>query len=283
MAVRALLMMWLLAALLVPQAQAAPIVVQYPRSESDIDPRKQYCFLILQMALQRAGGTYVARLSDFRMPQARAMLRLQRGEDVHVFCSMTTAEREQVMLPITIPIDKGLLGWRLMLINKQQGGRWSRNMPTDELKALRAGQGSDWPDTGILRSNGYSVYATSSYDSLFKMLGSKRIDYIPRSVSEVWDEADFHHKSLSVEPTLALRYTTATYLFVRKGDTALAAAITRGLEKMIDDGSFEKMFQHHFGSMIKRSRLRERRVIELPNPYLPNGVPPRRRALLFRG
>lgn len=283
MAVRVLLMTWLLAALLVPQVQAAPIVVQYPRSESNTDPRKQYCFVILQMALQRAGGTYVARLSEFRMPQARAMLRLQRGEDIQVFCSMTTAEREQVMLPITIPIDKGLLGWRLLLINKEQQDRWARNMPTAEIKALRAGQGSDWPDTGILRSNGYSVYATSSYDSLFKMLGSKRIDYIPRSVSEVWDEADFHRKALSVEPTLALRYTTATYLFVRKGDTALAAAITSGLEIMIKDGSFEKVFQHHFGSMIKRSRLRERRVIELPNPYLPNGVPQGRRALLFRG
>lgn len=280
---RAYLIFLLLALHLAPLVQAAPIVIQYPRSESDADPRKQYCFLVLQMALQRAGGAYVARLSDYRMPQARAMLRLQRGEDIDVFCSMTTAEREQSMLPIAIPIDKGLVGWRLLLVNKEHVNRWSRTTPTAELKSLTAGQGSDWPDTGILRRNGYKVYATSSYDSLFKMLGSKRIDYFPRSVSEVWDEADVHRATLAVEPTQALRYTAASYLFVRNGNTELAATITKGLEKMIEDGSFEQLFDQHFGPMIKRSKLRERRVIELDNPFLPNGVPPERRALLFKG
>lgn len=280
---RAYLIFLLSAGQLVPLAQAAPVVIQYPRSESDTDPRKQYCFLVLQMALQRAGGAYAARLSDYRMPQARAMLRLQRGQDIHVFCSMTTAEREASMLPITIPIDKGLVGWRLLLINKEQAASWSRTIPVSRLKSLTAGQGSDWPDTAILRSNGYTVHATSSYDSLFKMLGSKRIDYFPRAVSEVWDEAAVHRATLAVEPALALRYATASYLFVRKGNTALAAAITRGLEKMIQDGSFEKMFDQHFGRMIKRSKLRDRRVIELDNPDLPKGVPKERRALLFKG
>lgn len=283
MACRAHLIGILLAALLLPVAQAAPIVVQYPRSESERDPRKQYCFQILQMALERAGGTHVARLSQYRMPQARAALRLQRGEEIHVFCSMTTAAREHELLAIPIPIDKGLLGWRLMLINKDDAGRWSRSISTAEIKAMTAGQGSDWPDTSILRSNGYTVYATSSYDSLFSMLANKRLDYFPRSVSEVWDEADAHKARLTVEPALAFRYTTASYLFVRKGDTELAVVITRGLDKMIADGSFEKMFQEQFGPMIKRSRLRERRIIELHNPLLPNGVPQERRSLLFRG
>ena len=54
------------------------------------------------------------------------------------------------------------------------------------LRALRAGQGADWPDTDILKASGLPVEATMLYDDLFTKLIAGRIDYFPRSLLEVW-------------------------------------------------------------------------------------------------
>jgi ABC-type amino acid transport substrate-binding protein len=114
------------------------------------------------------------------------------------------------------------------------------------------------------------------------MLQQNRIDYFPRAVSEIWYEADARQDSLMVAPKLAFRYTTASYFFVRKGQTQLAADITQGLDSMLADGSFEKLFQQFYGEVIRRSGLKERQIVELNNPSLPDGIPPERRKLLFR-
>ncbi|MES2899464.1 MAG: transporter substrate-binding domain-containing protein [Pseudomonadota bacterium] len=263
-------------------AVGAPTVVTFPRPESEQDTRNRFPYFLLEQALQRSGRAYRLRYSDVRMQQGRAVAMLEKNQGIDIVCFMTSAEREATLLPIRIPIDKGLIGWRLILINKSQAERWSRFASVVELKSLTAGQGSDWPDFSILRDNGFKVYGTSNYDSLFSMLQQQRIDYFPRAVSEIWYEADAHKDSLMVAPRLAFRYTTASYFFVRKGQERLAADITLGLDSMIADGSYEKLFQHYYGDVIRRSGLRERQVVELNNSMLPDGIPAERRKLLFR-
>ncbi|MES2324077.1 MAG: transporter substrate-binding domain-containing protein [Pseudomonadota bacterium] len=272
-----------LLAVLVPLlGSAAPTVVTIPRAESERDARSQFPFFLLEQVLQRSGRHYLLQKSDVRMQQGRALLQLQKGEGIDVVCYMTSAERESLLLPIRIPVDKGLIGWRLLMIKKSQAARWKQIAASGELRDLTAGQGSDWPDFAILRANGFKVYGTTNYDSLFSMLESERIDYFPRSVNEVWLEADAHQDQLMVEPTLAFRYAAASYYFVRKGNEQLAADITIGMEKMIADGSYEKLFQEYYGEVIRRSGLKDRRIIELNNPLLPNGLPVERRNLQFR-
>lgn len=263
-------------------APAAPVVVTFPRPESEQDTRSRFPYLLLEQALQRSGRVYRLRYSEHRMQQGRALARLENNQGIDIVCFMTSAERESALLPIRIPIDKGLIGWRLFLIHKSQAGRWAGFDEPSQLKTLTAGQGSDWPDVGILRDNGFKVYGTSNYDSLFSMLQQQRIDYFPRAVSEIWYEADAYRDSLVVAPRLALRYTTATYYFVRKGQAGLAADIATGLDSLIADGTYEKLFQHYYGDVIRRSGLKERRVVELNNPLLPDGIPPERRKMLFR-
>lgn len=272
----------LLALLLPLPGMAAPITVTIPRAETERDPRSQFPFQLLEQVLQRSGRDYVLKKSAVRMQQGRAVLQLQKGEGVDVVCYMTSAEREALLLPIRIPVDKGLIGWRLLMINKTQAMRWKRIAASSEFRELTAGQGSDWPDFAILRANGFKVYGTSNYDSLFSMLESERIDYLPRAVNEVWLEADAHQEHLMVEPALAFRYVTASYFFVRKGNEQLAADIATGFDKMLADGSYEKMFQEYYGEVIRRSALKDRRIIELINPLLPNGIPVERRNLLYR-
>jgi membrane-bound lytic murein transglycosylase MltF len=207
---------------------------------------------------------------------------LGQNKGIDIVCFMTSAEREAAFLPIRIPVDKGLIGWRLLLISKVKARYAEGWTNIEQLKRLRAGQGSDWPDTEILRSNGFLVHGTSNYEGLFSMLSQGRIDYFPRSVNEVWNEADAHSDQLEVEPSVVLRYPSASYFFVRKGNDKLAVDVTAGLEKMIADGSFDKLFYEYYGDILKRSSLKDRRVIELRNPLLPDGVPAGRQHLMHR-
>jgi hypothetical protein len=272
----------LIAALSQPLCAPADVVVHYPRPESGPDDRSRHSLRLLELVLQRASLSYRVELHPIRMQQSRAIVRLKNNEGIDVLTTMTSATREEEMTPIRIPIDKGLIGWRLLLINKAQASKFINITSLDDLKKLIAGQGNDWPDVQIMRANGLNVYGTTNYLSLFSMLESQRLDYFPRSVGEIWSEADHYQQRLMIEPSIVLHYPTAIYFFVRKGNTRLATDISEGLEKMIADGSFEKLFQEHFGDMIKRSALKERRVFELTNPLMPAGMPVERKNLWFR-
>ncbi len=272
----------ILAAIAAPLLASAEVVVRMPRPESGPDIRSVYAQRILELALQRAYTTYRVEQNPIRMLQGRALLRLQNGDGIDVVSTMTSVEREANHLPIRIPIDKGLIGWRLLLVNKTSAAKLKGIERFDDLKSLTAGQGIDWPDTPILRANGLNVYGTSNYEALFNMLESGRIDYFPRAVSEIWSEAELYHPRLTVEPDVALHYQSAIYFFVRKGNNKLAADISEGLEKMIADGSFDKEFQDYYGDMIRKSGLKERRVFELANPLMPKNMPVGRKNLWFR-
>ena len=67
------------------------------------------------------------------------------------------AEREQALLAIRIPLFKGLIGTRLLLINATDQPRFDQITGGAQLRVLHAGQGHDWPDTDILLHNGYAV------------------------------------------------------------------------------------------------------------------------------
>lgn len=273
------LLMTAASALLAPAAMAAPVPIVYPRPESAGDARSLYPNRLLEMALARVDRDYKVLQSPLRMQQGRALLSLQDRNGIDVVAYMTSVEREANLLPIRIPIDKGLVGWRLLLVNRSQAARFRNISTIDDLKPFRAGQGADWPDYDILRANGLDVFGTSSYEANFNLLLNQRIDYFPRAVHEVWHEYDSHRDQLVVEPSIALHYPAATYFFVHKDSIALAADITLGLERMIADGSFEKLYQKFYGDEVRRSQLKDRHVIELRHPALPSLMPLERKAL----
>jgi len=269
-------------ALSLPQARAAT-VLRYPRSEPRAAPSEHYPVRLLRMALERSGRQYVLQSTPLMMRQSRALLELQSGRILDVMWTMTSRERERDLLPIRIPLDRGLIGWRLLLIRKNDTARFAAIRKAEELRAMTALQGHDWPDTDILRANGFRVQTASDYAGMFGMLATDRVDYFPRATFEIWDEAKAHaSEELVVAPGLALYYPSAFYYFVNKRNVALAADIERGMERMLADGSYEKLFQEYFGAMIERAALAKRRVFSLHNPLLPDATPLGRRELWYR-
>lgn len=270
-------------ALSLPQARAAAAIVRYPRSEPRDPGSEHYPVRLLRMALERSGHQYALQSTSVMMRQSRALLELQGGRILDVMWTMTSREREQDLLPIRIPLDRGLIGWRLLLIRKSDMARFAAIRKIEELRAMTALQGHDWPDTDILRANGFKVQTASDYAGMFGMLASGRVDYFPRATFEIWDEAKAHAgEELVVAPGLALYYPSAFYYFVNKRNVALAADIERGMALMLADGSYEKLFHEYFGAMIERAALTKRRTFSLRNPLLPHATPLGRREFWYR-
>lgn len=267
-----------------PTAASATPVIIHPRRDCDTDKRSCYPVAVLKLAMSKLKSPARLRPTEIPMHQGRAIQELAANTGrLNVLWTMTSIEREAMLLPIRIPLDKGLFGWRIALIRADRYDIFKDVRFSSDLASLTAGQGHDWPDTEILRSAGLPVETGDSYEGLFQMLSRGRYDYFPRAVTEIWNEADTHRElGLVVEPTVVLHYPTALYFFVNKKDAALAELIRTGLERAIADGSFDQLFYTTFGQMLERSALHSRRMIELPNPLLPPDTPLGRPELWFR-
>jgi hypothetical protein len=258
---------------------AAPIVLTYPQHGATRDTLNGYAPALLAMALGRSGRSYQLRECPDLMAQSRVMIEVGRPRPlIDVFWTMTSIERERMLRPIRIPIERGLIGWRVALVRLADKERWRSLRGLQDLKSHSAGQMHDWPDTEILRANGLSVLTSPQYESLVQMLSRGRFDYFPRSVLEIESELQDHAGlDLAIEPHFALRYPSALYFFVDPKRTELAADLQQGLEACQADGSFERLFRQHFAATIANLRLKQRRVLVLHNPVLPPSVPLQRR------
>ncbi|MCG2585447.1 transporter substrate-binding domain-containing protein [Massilia sp. TS11] len=258
-----------------PAAAAAVRRVHYPAQ--DLDNRaNRYPLQLLRAALARAGAHYQLAPVQ-RMQQGRALAEIGSARGPDVIWSATSQARERSLLPIRIPLYKGLIGWRLLLVRKDDLARFASLAPA-QLRGLRCASGHDWPDTDILEQGGLQVARVRGTDSILRLLEDGHIDFFPRSAVEIWDEAAAHPR-LAVAPRLAIHYPLASYFFVHRDGERLASDLRTGLEALLQDGSFDKLFQENFGELLKQARLQERQILELNNPDLPPQTPLARRAL----
>lgn len=283
-AVRTAAACWaLLAGLCAPLPSAATDShLVYPLTTFSIDSRYDYDWTVLRTALEKSS----ARFGSFEMRPASASMSPQRISQelaqpagrINIFVRATDAELERVFLPIRIPVDKGLLGYRVFLVRHEDLPRFAAVRGVKDLRGLRAGLGKDWADVAILRAAGIEVVEGSTYDGLFSMLEAKRFDFFSRAADEAgreFAERGASQPQLALEPTLLLHYPLPRYFFVRRDAEGelLAKRIEAGLETMIRDGSLDALFQRYKGKIIERGGLRRRRLIELRNPSLSPQTP----------
>jgi hypothetical protein len=104
-------------------------------------------------------------------------------------------------------------------------------------------------------------------------------------VHEPFGELEQHPqlKDLTVEKGLMLVYKMPFYLFVKKANSQLAKDIETGLNRAIDDGSFDEVFRNDpaVQSVMQKANMKARRVFELQNPTLSKETPLDRKELWF--
>ncbi|WP_397541063.1 amino acid ABC transporter substrate-binding protein [Salinimonas profundi] len=262
-------------------AQAALWSITYPRPLSENDMRAEYPVALLTLALEKTGVKYSLLPSERILLQGKALRRLKENREVNVVWSMTDVQRERDLLPIRIPIAKGLIGWRVFLTTKNQLAQFSQINSKSGLRAMTPVQGEEWPDTKILQANGFNVFTVPEYEEAMGILQTRQASFFPRSVIEVISELESGTlpADIVLEKRLALYYPTAMYFFVNRGNPTLARLIETGLQRAIEDGSFDALFESTYQETFKRLELDKRQIFMLDNPALPEETPLEDKAL----
>ncbi len=229
-------------------------------------------YLLLVEALDLTVDEYGPYQINFAktMNQGRAVVELIKNEKLNIAVFAPNLTRENSLLPIRIPVTKGLLGIRVCLIKKGNADKFKHIYSINDWlkKGLSIGQSSHWPDTKILKVNGFNVVATTLYIPMFDMLAKERFDCFARSVNEVIRELkQYNDKGLELEKNLAFIYRLPTFFFVSKKNPQLAERIEKGLHLAILSGSFDEIFYHGFGDSLDKIKLENRTILHLENPY----------------
>ncbi|MGX9462816.1 substrate-binding periplasmic protein [Shewanella sp. A14] len=248
-----------------------PTIVHYNALIHGIDPKQAYFISLLTLALEKSTdryGSYQMRAAMINMPQSRALKMVGENNILDIAWSMASIEREMELQAIYIPLLKGLMGYRIGIIRKGDQSKFSQLKNLQGIKKIIIGQGSDWPDTVILHSNGFNVIPAKD-SNLVAMLLKGRFDYYPRSIHEPWRDLA-RYDELVLEKSILISYPAPIYFFVSKDNPLLAARVEYGLRQAINDGSFDTLFYSHpiTESMIKKSELNKRTEFVLHNPLL---------------
>lgn len=272
-----------------PPAWAATHLT-YPLTSEGIDSRYDYDWAVLRAALEKTMpryGVFEQHQSDVAMSPPRIVQEMTSPSGrINIFVRATSPELERQFLPVRLPVDRGLLGYRLLLIRAADQQRFSKVKTVADLRHLRAGLGQGWADVPIFEKAGVPVVEGSSYDGLFAMLEADRFDFYSRSADEAlreFQERHGAHPRMAVEQTLLLHYPLPRYFFVRRDAEGklLARRIETGMEMMIKDGTLDTLFQRYKGDLIKTTAMHKRRVIHLANPNLTPQTPLARGELWF--
>jgi hypothetical protein len=241
------------------------------------DASHSYFIGLLKLALeeteQRYGKTIIRTVPH--PGQERVMRLLADGNFYDIVWSGSSIKRNNVLLNIPFPIFKGGLGWRGMVIRKQDSERFSKINSINDLSQLIACQGLHWPDADVLELNGLSVYRASRFDAMLQMVVLKRCDYLPLSIFEGEAELALVSKSfpeLVFQQDVILKYPLMMNFFVHKNNFALAERIFLGLTKLDESGRYLHYMQQKrlTKNAFPLEKYRSSKVIELKNTNINN-------------
>jgi len=241
--------------------------------------KEQIAADILLLALSKVDSNAKLLPHSELMTEARLIDAINENT-IDVFWSGVSEDKEQLLRPIRIPILKGMLGHRILIIREADKDIFKQIKNYDDLIKYNAGQGTFWGDTFVLKEAGIPTVTTIKYQNLFPMLEGGRFDYFPRALHEPWSEVSARPElNLSVDSNVMLIYPYAMYFFVRKDNKVLHDKIYAGFVKAIEDGSYNELFFNH--PMIKdaldKTDLANRTVIRLDNPYMHKDTPTERK------
>ncbi|MFL9886958.1 hypothetical protein PQR68_00320 [Paraburkholderia agricolaris] len=261
------------------RAQSAPadrFDIVYPHYQPDDRARAAFPLAVLDLAMKAAGVEYVARQADVLMERGRALAELAgHGNAINLLWTSMDVEAERGLPVVRIPINRGLIGYRVFIIRKDRQVDFDRVQSLSDLRTLTGGQGLGWVDTEIMRAARLNI-ETVPYETVFDMIQGGRLDYFPRGLVEAFAELDeprHRERNLVVEKRLLLKYRSDLIFYVSAEHESLARTINRGLVKAYLDGSYMRLFNAHpyIQDALARADLANRKVFVLDNPYLSEG------------
>ncbi len=249
--------------------------------ETADDRRYDYHWRVLRAALEATREKYGAYILEPGLPMSEKLqvVEMQRARGVlNTMVLDATVALEETLQPVKIPVDKGLLGYRVFLIPAELQSRFSSVQSFEQLRQFSFGQQREWSDVAIYKAAGLEVVTGSSYEGLFRMLMLGRFDAFGRGVTEVSGELEHWRKDypqMAIENELLLYYPLPVYFWFPRNEEGSrhAQRVEEGMRAIVANGTLDRLFTEEYAATIKKLGLDRRRVFRIGNPQLPPGQP----------
>lgn len=256
-------------------AVQAELVVTLRAPETLADQRKNYPIAAIKLALDKTqvkyGGyslNYIAEMNTQRLlAAARANifpnLIVQAGYDDAIFA-------KNGLTFVDVPFDLGISSYRICFIHSSLQMELKDIKGIEPLKRFSILQGVGWPDTKILRRNGFNVIESNSYDGLFKMIPARRGDLFCRGINELKKEYDnFKHlEGLAYDSSFALFYPLPRFFYLNEVNQELKNRLREGFELAYKDGSLKRLLFEFYAEDVRFAKMSARQLFQLENPLI---------------
>lgn len=257
-----------------PDTGSSTTIVKYYQPETGLSTLV-YQIRIIKEALEitrpEYGGYELKPYGLARSSKRQAAL-VSEGKLLNLLsASPGTAIAKADVIPVKIDILRGLLGYRICLVNAARAPDLSNTVDATTLGHVRIGQGLDWSDLDIYKHNNIYPIEGPNLESLYPMLGFHRFDCLALGASEVvfkYHEQQKQFPFLAIEPNLLIYYEFPIYFYVSKQVPELAKRLQIGLTKLEMSGRFSQLFNQYHAQDLTSLNLRARRVICLKSPYI---------------
>lgn len=268
-------------------AAPAPMVYRY-WDWGKTPKRDQYQSAALSLALQKTTAAYGPFLVEHvvdTMSTSRIRREIHSGKRMNVHAGpwrdLDADDPLERNIMIGTPVLGGLLGYRRLIVRRDDLPKFASITTPAQLKVLLAGQGRGWVDNAVLRHNGYQVMDSGDIATLLAMLVSHRFDYLPISVVEADFLMEEHAQladTLALVPGLMLYYPLPVVYYVSANAPRLAERLEAGLAMAKRDGSLDALTARYFAKEIQLVKASAGRCFTLVHPLLPKiyaSEPPR--------
>jgi hypothetical protein len=230
-------------------AQPALVKVAYTESQDINDPTYYYQQLLV-LALEKtreSHGEYQISYADKIESTDRIHNQVKIGQQANLVWGSVTLERANVFEVVPFDILRGYNSFRLLLVNEKNINIFAKVRNRKDFLGYKAGNGSNWTDTRILKDNGIRVVTSVNFDNLLKMLVAGRFDYISRGLHEIHNDVLLYGGlgyPVAIDNHLLLEYQqpVAYSFLVNKQSTKLAKRLAEGLKLAEADGSYPALF-----------------------------------------
>ncbi|WP_137225314.1 hypothetical protein [Shewanella sp. MEBiC00475] len=243
-------------------------------SESELDNRYQYPYDLLALVIEATKvdfGEASLTVSSMIMSRNRTFRALKDGHTINIIAEASKLEWDEQLIPIKIPIRKGIQGFRIFIIKQENAATLANITTLAQLTSLNTGSGSQWSTKVAMQKAGFKVVESNEYNSLFNMLSKERFITFGRGVNEVFQEIELfkqHYPELVVDEHLMLNIPLATYYYVSPDKPRLAQRIQVGLQRIIESGQFDQLFYQYHCTYLIKSKLNQRLIFKIDNPFI---------------
>ncbi len=249
--------------------------------ESPLDVRYNYHWDVLRSALQateKKYGPFRMKASLFMTEDRQIKELAKKDNKLSIMIRETSRGLEDKFIPVRIPIDKNLIGYRVLLITKNNKDLFKNVNSIEDFKKITMGQGAGWGDVDILQKAGFQVSTQVYYDKIFEGLVKGEYQAFPRAATEIINEYEkrkLKMPELMIEENLLLYYPLPTYFWFSNSERGkkLAARAQEGMETIVANGTLEKLFDQYYKGDIAALKLKKRKAFKIANPHLPTDTP----------